>query len=196
MPKLRVSNFCSGIKELADTRPFSSATGEIISEQFEKIGSLGHEQFARSHSMKPAAVVHGALADYQLGEMTLREIARKYRVSKESLINWAQKAALPPRRRGTPKRNQPTPRQKQILELIRIYEYEAVGRRFGVAKQEICRIAKRWGTLRKDEVNRTGHHNRPELRGSFSEGSSSHFGRSPSRASVSVPSSYRPRWGR
>jgi hypothetical protein len=146
--------------------------------------------------MKPAAVVQCALAEYQLGKMTLRQIARKYRVSKESLIKWAQKAALPPRRRGTPKRIQPTPHQKQILELIRIYEYEAVGKRFGVTKQEICRIAKRWGMLRKDEVNHAIYYNRPELHGSSSEGSSSHFGHSPSRASDSVPSLYRPRWGR
>jgi transposase len=156
-----------------------------------EIRSSGHEQFVLSNFMKPILIVQRALADYQLGKMTIRRIARKHHVSKESVMGWAKKAHLPPRRRGQTKSSQPTPRQKQILQLIRIYKYEAVGTRFGVTKQEICRIAKRWGRLRKDEINRAVNHTEPKFDDTSSKDLPSPCATPPVLATDFAPSSHR-----
>ena len=146
--------------------------------------------------MKPIALVQRVLADYRDGKMTLSQIARKYRVSKESAIGWAHSAHLPPRRRGQPKLVQPTRRQKQILELAEICTFETVARRFGITKQRVSQIAKRWGVSRKNELSRTINHNRPEPQGTFSEGSSSPFSHSPVPARDFARSSHRAPWQR
>jgi len=85
-----------------------------------------------------------ALTDYQKREMTTEQIANKHGVSTATLTVWAKKAELPLRNRGRKRQKLPTPRQMEIVKLASLYTYDQVGERFGMHKQSIYRIVKRW----------------------------------------------------
>lgn len=85
-----------------------------------------------------------ALADYQKRDLTVEEIALKYGVSSATLTVWAKKAGIDLRNRGRKKQDAPNARQMEIIKLASIYRYAQVGERFGMAKQSIHRIVKRW----------------------------------------------------
>jgi hypothetical protein len=99
----------------------------------------------KKHTKKRSAkVVVAALADYRKRELTTEEIAFKHGVSTASLTVWAKKAALPSRNRGRRRQDMPTARQQEIIRLASIYKYDQVGARFGMHKQSVHRIIKRW----------------------------------------------------
>lgn len=86
-----------------------------------------------------------AMSDYQhRKDMTTEEIAVKHGVSTATLTVWATKMDLTLRKRGRKRRDQPSPRQLEIIKLASVYTYEQVGDKFGMAKQSIHRIVKRW----------------------------------------------------
>lgn len=85
-----------------------------------------------------------ALIDYQNPDMTSEEVAVKHNVSAATLTVWAKKAGLALRSRGRKAQDRPSPRQLEIIKLASVYTYEQVGERFGMAKQSIHRIVKRW----------------------------------------------------
>lgn len=89
-------------------------------------------------------VMAEALADYQDRVLTTDEIAAKHSVSAATLTVWAKKAGMALRNRGRKKQELPTPRQMEIIRLASVYKYEQVGARFGMHKQSIHRIVKRW----------------------------------------------------
>lgn len=90
-------------------------------------------------------VMVAALADYQhKKDMTTEEIAAKHGVSTATLTVWAKKTGIPLRKRGRKCREQPSPRQLEIIKLASVYTYDQVGEKFGMAKQSIHRICKRW----------------------------------------------------
>jgi len=89
-------------------------------------------------------VMADALADYQQRELTTDEIAAKHGISSATLTVWAKKAGLPLRNRGRKKQEVPTARQMEIIKLASVYKYDQVGARFGMHKQSIHRIVKRW----------------------------------------------------
>ena len=89
-------------------------------------------------------VMAAALADYQKRELTTDAIAQKHGISAATLTVWAKKAGLALRQRGRKKQDKPTPRQMEIIKLASVYKYDQVGQRFGMAKQSIHRIVKRW----------------------------------------------------
>lgn len=85
-----------------------------------------------------------ALADYVNQDQTTRAVAARHGISTSTLTVWAKKAGIPLRNRGRRKRVQPTPRQLEILEQARMYKYHQVGNRFGLHKQSVHRLVKRW----------------------------------------------------
>jgi len=85
-----------------------------------------------------------ALTDYQNRSMTTEEISVKHGISTATLTVWAKKAGLPLRNRGRKAQEMPTPRQLEIIKLAAVYKYDQVGAKFGMAKQSIHRIVKRW----------------------------------------------------
>ena len=89
-------------------------------------------------------VMAAALADYQKREMTTEEIGAKHGISTATLTVWAKKAGMPLRNRGRKKQELPTPRQMEIIKLASVYKYDQVGAKFGMHKQSIHRIVKRW----------------------------------------------------
>jgi transposase-like protein len=85
-----------------------------------------------------------ALKDYANTEIPTSEIATKYRVSPSTLTVWAKKAKVPLRGRGRSKLKQPNARTREILELAEVMVLEDVGGRFGMSKQRVAKIVKRW----------------------------------------------------
>lgn len=85
-----------------------------------------------------------ALTDYQNRSLTTEKIAEKHGISTATLTVWAKKAGLPLRKRGRKKQDKPTPLQMEIIKLASVYKYDQVGDRFGMHKQSIHRIVKRW----------------------------------------------------
>ena len=84
------------------------------------------------------------LSKYQKGELTTQRIAAKHGISTATVTVWAKKAGLPLRNRGRRKQEAPTPRQMEIIKLASVYNYDQVGARFGMLKQSVHRIVKRW----------------------------------------------------
>ena len=99
-----------------------------------------------------AARKWSVLADYSAGRLTLAQIGRKYRVDPTTICNWARKERLPHRRRGRPRRKNPTPRQRLIIELARVLPYQEVGNRFGITRQAVFDILKRCGEPGKRSI--------------------------------------------
>lgn len=76
--------------------------------------------------------------------MTTERIAKKYRVCAASLTLWAKRAGLSLRQRGRRSMTEPTSRQRAIIEMAGIINYSAVGSAFGMTKQGVSRIIRRW----------------------------------------------------
>lgn len=93
--------------------------------------------------------VQEALADYVRNDTTTKELARRYKVSAATLTVWAQNANIPLRVRGRRKQDEPTERQRQILEMCETSTQEEAGRRFGMFKQSVQRLCKRWKNYSK-----------------------------------------------
>ena len=72
------------------------------------------------------------------------QIAKKYSVSAATLTVWAKNAGVPVRGRGVHKKDEPTARQRKIIEMAQIYSYAKVGQHFGIEKQRVQAILKRW----------------------------------------------------
>jgi transposase len=91
------------------------------------------------------AIVADALKDYahNLNEPT-KEIAARHGVSPSSLTVWARNAKIGLRGRGREKAKQPDARQREILEMCETLVYEDVAERFGMTKQRVSKIVKRW----------------------------------------------------
>ena len=85
------------------------------------------------------------LTDYQEGKMTVEEIAANHGISTATITIWAKKAGLTLRQRGRRTQREPTPRQMEIVKLASVYTQADVGARFGMHKQSVNRIVKRWG---------------------------------------------------
>jgi hypothetical protein len=94
-------------------------------------------------------LVAQVLAEYRKRELTTEEIAAKHRISTATLTVWAKKAGLPLRKRGRRARTEPTPRQREIIMLASVCKYDVVGAQFGMCKQSVYRLVKRWGHWRQ-----------------------------------------------
>lgn len=84
------------------------------------------------------------MQEYLRGELYTKEIAKKYGVSPSTITAWATTAGVKLRSRGRHKQEEPTVRQKKIIELAQVLKYDEVGRRFGISKQAVHRILIRW----------------------------------------------------
>jgi transposase-like protein len=93
-----------------------------------------------------------ALKDYvHCPTMSATAIAEKHGVSPSTLTVWAKKAKLRLRGRGRESQRQPSARTREILELAETLTLEDVGKRFGMTKQRVSRIVKRWKDWRKPQ---------------------------------------------
>ena len=90
-----------------------------------------------------------ALELYRKGKLFTKDIAKKFGVSQSTITVWAKAAGIPLRVRGRNRMEQPTLRQRKIMEMAAIHDYEKVGEQFGITKQAVHRIVKRWAAHNK-----------------------------------------------
>ena len=96
------------------------------------------------HTEKPDAVVRKALQQYKDNKLTSEAIAAVAEVCPATLTVWAKKAGIPLRTRGRRTLLEPTPRHLKIIEMAQHSRYDQVGKQFGMHKQQVHRIVKRW----------------------------------------------------
>lgn len=84
------------------------------------------------------------LRDFIQSTETTREIASRHGISQSTLTARAKRAGLPLRKRGRWQLLEPTAKQKQILRLVRTQTYAEVGFRFGMSKQRVSQVVRRW----------------------------------------------------
>lgn len=90
-------------------------------------------------------VMSDALKDYVNSPTTpVTTIAEKHGVSPSTLTVWARKAKIKLRGRGRERQRQPNAKTREILELAQTLTLEDVGKRFGMSKQRVGKIVKRW----------------------------------------------------
>jgi transposase len=85
-----------------------------------------------------------ALKDYANTTISTKDIAARYDVSASTLTVWAKKAKIALRGRGRDKMKQPDARTREILEMADALTLEETGERFGMTKQRVAKIVKRW----------------------------------------------------
>lgn len=85
-----------------------------------------------------------ALKEYANTTIPTKDIAARYGVSASTLTVWATKAKIPLRGRGRDKMKQPDSRTREILETAETLTLEETGERFGMTKQRVAKIVKRW----------------------------------------------------
>jgi transposase len=85
-----------------------------------------------------------ALKEYANTALPTKEIAAKYDVSASTLTVWAKKAKIALRGRGRDKMRQPDARTREILQTAETLTLDETGKRFGMSKQRVQKIIKRW----------------------------------------------------
>lgn len=94
-------------------------------------------------------VMSEALKDYADPTRKTKDIAAKYNVSASTLTVWARKAGIQLRGRGRDRNEEPDARTRAILEAAAALKQEEVAARFGITKQRISKIMKRWKGWKK-----------------------------------------------
>ena len=102
------------------------------------------DKISKIHSKKSQAEIREALADYKANKLTSEEIALRHEVCAATLTVWAKKAGFRLRRRGRRTLLKPTPLHLKILELSTHLRYKQIGDQFGMRKQQVHHIVKRW----------------------------------------------------
>ena len=92
----------------------------------------------------PQCDVREALRQYKEGKLTTTEIAEKYGVCAATLTVWATKAGFDLRKRGRRTLLAPTARHRDIMKLVGKVSLTEIAKRFGLHKQHVHRIIKRW----------------------------------------------------
>jgi transposase-like protein len=85
---------------------------------------------------------------YSHSGLRVGEIARRFGVSPATISNRAKQLGLKQRGRGRWKRETPGAPHKQMLSLVSIESQASVARRFGVSRQRVNQIVRRWGDWR------------------------------------------------
>jgi Homeodomain-like domain len=107
------------------------------------------DKIAQIHAEKSDETVREALAAYKANKLTSEQIAALYKICPATLTVWAKKAGFKLRTRGRRTLTQPTPRHLKILELAAHLRYDQIGAQFGMHKQQVHRIIKRWHSWTK-----------------------------------------------
>lgn len=98
--------------------------------------------------MKQLSEIDAAMSEYSACRKPVIAIAKKHGVTPSTLTMWAKKRGLPVRGRGRWRRETPPLQHKQIIQLAKSLTYREVGAQFGVTRQRINQILRRWGSTR------------------------------------------------
>jgi transposase-like protein len=93
---------------------------------------------------------------YSDSGLTVGEIARRFGVSPATISNRAKQLGLKQRGRGRWKRETPDAPHKQMLLLLDTESQASVARRFGVSRQRVNQIVRRWKDWQSDRSKARG----------------------------------------
>jgi hypothetical protein len=98
-----------------------------------------------------------AINDYKSARLSNVELAMRHGVSPATITYWVKKAGLSLRHPGRRPLRQPNRTHRQIIELAQHQTYEETGRKFGLSRQRVHYIIKRWegDRPRKSELSAT-----------------------------------------
>jgi len=94
--------------------------------------------------MKTIEINATELAQHAAGFVSTAELVTGHNVSPNATSNLARKQGFAPLTRGRKKLTKPTEQQIKILMAIRTEPLAAVGSRFGVSRQYVWSVARRW----------------------------------------------------
>ena len=104
------------------------------------------------------------LRDFLKRKEKTKEIAKRHGISASTLTARAKKAGLPLRKRGRWQLPEPTAKQQQILRMVRTQTYAEVGSRFGMSKQRVSQVVRRWSGWTKPKGSRARKNRRQKPR--------------------------------
>lgn len=115
-----------------------------------------------TNQMKPRQLrIAPELRDFVNRKQTTNVIAKRHGISPSTLTARAKKAGLPLRKRGRWHLTEPSPQQKQILQMVESNTYAQVGVRFGVSKQRVSQLVRRWKNwMGRESTGRRGFRKR------------------------------------
>lgn len=87
---------------------------------------------------------------------TLQSIADEFGVPTATIYNWAKQSEMEPRKRGRPALGKPSERDQTIIELAKALPAALIARRFGLSRQRVHSILKRW-TVEPSQILRPDH---------------------------------------
>lgn len=111
-----------------------------------------------------AKILSPELYEFLTSTETTEEIAARYGIAPSTLTMRAKRAGLPLRQQGRTPQRAPTFVQEQMIQLALERGYQYAASQFGLTKQRIHQIIKRWNrqerpqrkkALKKDGVGRT-----------------------------------------
>ena len=86
--------------------------------------------------------------EYQSGRFTNALLARRHGVSLSTISHWARKANLTQKPRGRRSLDKPNATQQEMIELSAHLTLAKIAERFGVSRQRVHQVLKRWSQLR------------------------------------------------
>ena len=99
-----------------------------------------------SITSKPMERIASILHDYTQTDMSVEAIGKKHEASAAAVCRVAKAAGVGLRGRGRKRLTEPSARNRQILEWVKTHPHAPVGRKFGISKQRVGDIVKRWAS--------------------------------------------------
>jgi transposase-like protein len=97
-------------------------------------------------TINPKFVV--AVEEYKSGQFSNQALAARHGVSPSTIHYWIRRAGAPRKPRGPRPLEEPSPMQRQMIELSAALTGREVARRFGVSPQRVHQVLHRWEHLR------------------------------------------------
>ena len=91
------------------------------------------------------------MREYLSGTMKVSEIAARFGVSSATISTRARSLGLPERGRGRRPHSEPPPRHREVLQLAEDRTYEEIPDQFGISKQRVHQILKRWSGAKAEQ---------------------------------------------
>ena len=96
--------------------------------------------------MNETQMIERVMREYVARKKPVHVLAHENGITPATLTGWAKKFGVPLRGRGRWRRANPSPQHARMIQLVRTQTYKAVGRRFGLTRQRVHQIIKRWNT--------------------------------------------------
>ena len=89
-----------------------------------------------------------AVQEYESGQFSNQALADRHGVSLSTIHYWIRKSGAPRKPRGPRPLEEPSPIQRQMIELSAELTGREIARRFGMSPQRVHQVLNRWDHLR------------------------------------------------